>query len=319
MNEFREKLLGGKPVSEPLLRSKAPKDKAASPPNEESFADMAIPREAARSANHRDADRHRLAEEEAVLIHDGREQAITLVNLSGGGAMLEGAAGVRLWDRVELQFGTCGRLEAIVRWVRGERIGVEFAHETRIEARADLWAETLRAVIRRSFPDIALEAPEDDVEPAPAPVDVADSSTPFEDREEREIRHPLIWSGLVHYNHDSTPVRLRNISAGGALIEGPAVFSVGSELLLDLDEAGAIFGSVHWSRGDQTGIKFHNPFDLSALAKARPEVAASRWVAPDYLREDRSCSSPWDAQWDRSDVSQLHRRLEARRPPVRKR
>lgn len=307
MNEFRKKVLGGDEPSGPLLRTKGLKEAPGHSPEGESFAELAIPRSEGRKVNHRDVDRYRLGDEKVCLIHDGGQSPVQLINLSGGGAMIEGARALRLWDRVEIQIGECGRLEAIVRWVKGERVGLEFAHETRIEAAGDDVADMLRAVIHRSFPDIELAAsmaePEDD-QRAPAPASEGEFrgvSAP-----EREMRHPLIWTGLIHFNHDSTPVRLRNISANGAMIEGSGTFPLGAEVLLDLGEAGAIFSSVHWAHGDQAGLKFHVPYDVAALAKARPEVAAAKWVAPDYLREDRSGSSPWATQWGRSDLGRLH-------------
>lgn len=326
MNEFRKRLLGGGKPEGSLLRAKEPKTAPSRAAEDESFAELSIPRAAYRSANHREGDRHRLSEEIAFMTHEGATREVVLVNLSGGGAMVEGSAGLQLFDRVELQFGSCSRIEAIVRWIKGERVGLEFAHETRIEGEAGDVEDMLRAVIRRSFPDIALEAA--------ARAAVADADQPLvkfvaaEEAEEefelqpmgeRELRHPLIWTGLVHFNHDSTPVRLRNISSGGALIEGECNFPVGAELLLDLGEAGAIFGSVHWARGDQVGLKFHAPYDLSALAKACPDVAGARWQAPDYLREDRGGNSPWASQWGRSDMSEVHRRLELTRSMIRRR
>jgi hypothetical protein len=323
MNEFRKRLLGGGKPEGSLLRAKEPKAAPSRAAEEETFAELAIPRTSARSANHRDGDRHRLGGETALLVHDGESREVSLINLSGGGAMIADAGALKLWDRVELQLGGCACVEAIVRWIKGNRVGLEFAHETRIEASSDEVAETLRAVIRRSFPDVALEAAASaavaatdaqvaDVAPANDGADPVDLS-------ERELRHPLIWTGLVHFNHDSTAVRLRNISTGGALIESNGAFPVGAELLLDLGEAGAIFCSVHWARGDQAGLKFHVPYDLSALANARPEVAGARWKAPDYLREDKGGNSPWADQWGRSDLSQVHRALEITRSMIRRR
>ena len=307
MNEFRKKVLGSDEAPGPLLRSKGHKDAPPQVGVDESFADLTIPRSEGRKVNHRDVDRYRLGDEQVCLIYEGAETAVQLINLSGGGAMIEGAPELRLWDKVEIEVGGCGRLEAIVRWVKGERVGLEFAHETRIEAAGDDVADMLRAVIHRSFPDVALAA-------AVAEPEVGDSLVPAEPEDEfravgaseREMRHPLIWTGLIHFNHDSTPVRLRNISANGAMVEGSGTFPLGAELLLDLGEAGAIFSTVHWAHGDQAGLKFHVPYDVAALAKARPEVAAAKWVAPDYLREDRSGSSPWATQWGRSDLGRLH-------------
>lgn len=330
MNEFRKKLLGGPGPEAALLRGKPRRMSATSAPEEESFAELAIPRTAPRSANHRGGDRHRLADaEQVVLLHDGDELPVRLINLSGGGAMIEGAGDLKLWSRVELQLGgPSSRLEAVVRWIKGDRIGLEFAHETRIAADQEEVADTLREVIGRSFPDVAIEASAAAAVDAAAAVEAAENGVPPPPKEsdadilelgQRELRHPLIWSGLVHFNHDSIPCRLRNISTGGALIESAERFPVGAELLLDLGEAGAIFSTVHWARGDQVGLRFHTSFDLKALAKARPEVAGARWTAPDYLREDRSANSPWASQWDRSDLAGLHRGLELRHNRLRPR
>ncbi len=315
MNEFRNKLLGGPQPERSLLRGKAPRPAPSTAAEEESFAELSIPRSASRNVNHRDADRHRLAENEnIVLLHDdGREISVQLINLSGGGAMIEGADELKLWDQVELQLGNAGnRLEAAVRWIKNGRAGLEFAHETRIQADGDEVAETLRQVIERSFPDIAIEAAafaEAETGGEPTPAD----GNGIVELDEREQRHPLIWSGLIHYNHDSVPARLRNISSGGALIESAECFPLGAELLLDLGEAGAIFSTVHWARGDQAGLRFHTEFNLTELAKLRPQVASARWVAPDYLRQDRSSNSPWASQWDRADLAGLHRGLELRK------
>ena len=149
MNEFREKLLGGKKVEAPLLRTKAPR--AEQPlAEDESFAELSIPREAARVANHRDSDRHRLENETVEIVHDGRTRQVTLVNLSGGGAMIEGGDDLRLWDRVELKLGDWNRVEAAVRWIKNGRIGLEFAHETRIETDTEQLAQMLQAVLERA-------------------------------------------------------------------------------------------------------------------------------------------------------------------------
>lgn len=318
MNDFRRKLLGDPHSGQRLLRSKQPREKPSSAAEEESFANLAIHREAVRSANHRDGDRHRLESEQALLIAPGGSRHVTLVNLSGGGAMIEGAAGLSLWDRVELELGSISRLEAVVRWLRGDRAGLEFAHETRIQAGEDEVAATLREVIARSFPDVALEAAARrhaafEGRAGPSSAAASGSAAEPEQLSERELRHPLIWTGVVHHNHQTIGVRLRNISRGGALIESGGTFPPGAELLLDLEEAGAIFSTVHWAHGDQAGLRFHTPYDLARLAKARPEIAGPRWVAPEYLREDRSANSPWGRQWGRSDLAGLHDRLEQRR------
>jgi hypothetical protein len=178
----------------------------------------------------------------------------------------------------------------------------------------------LRAVIARSFPDVALGIEDDEAqEPAPAPVQVRPPVSEEADEErdeiERDLRHPLIWSGLLHHDYDTHQVRLRNISSGGAMIETDLSLKQGVEVLLDLGEAGSIFATVHWARGDAVGLKFHASYDLRRLASARPEVASARWVAPDYLRDVSQGNSPWAKQWGRSDLNSLQRRLGTIRKP----
>ena len=122
-------------------------------------------------------------------------------------------------------------------------------------------------------------------------------------------RHPLIWNGAIHHDYETIAVRLRNIAATGALVESQTPFPVGGDLLLDLGEAGQIFATVGWSRGEQSGLRFHAPFDMARLGKAKPELAAAEWTQPDYLKDARNESSPWAAQWGRLSIDELHRTL----------
>lgn len=312
MKETREWLAGRTP-EEPLLRTKKTGRTAPSTAAEdESFADVSVKRDALRMANHRDGDRHRLPHELIAILHDGRQQTVSLINLSGGGAMIEGAEGLKLWDRVLLQLGDCGQIEAAVRWIRGNRHGLEFAHETRIEASDEDTARMLRAVISRAFPDVVAKAKARDQQAIPAHLTQAAAEPASPDQREevaRDLRHPLIWSGLIHYSHNTYAVRLRNISEGGALIECECRLNVGGELLLELDPAGSFFATVNWAHGDTAGLKFQEAFDLQLLASATPTVADRRWVAPDYLRESHSANGPWAQQWGRSDLEEIHRKL----------
>jgi hypothetical protein len=123
-------------------------------------------------------------------------------------------------------------------------------------------------------------------------------------------RHPLIWSGLIHYNHDSTPVRLRNISTKGALIDCDLRLPIGAALLLDLGDAGTVFGKVAWAMGDQAGLIFDLLFDLNRLANAKPDVAPTRWKPPAYLSDESETGSAWDDKWGRLSLNELQNSLE---------
>lgn len=248
------------------------------------------------SANdHRDEVRHRLAREIATIGYDGATFEVDLINLSGGGAMIEAAISPQLWDRVDLYLGEGSPIECAVRWLRGGRIGLEFAHETQIECAPAERDALLLEVIRRSFPDILPASP---AEPE-AKADAADPSRRL------ASRHPLIWNGKIAWQHETRTVRLRNISASGVLIDSQIDFPEGAELILDLGKSGQYAVTVGWSRGGQAGLVFKAPFILSSLAAARPEVAPQRWQRPAYLDRCADQSSPWESGWDRSALADL--------------
>ena len=258
-----------------------------------------VRREESRRGNTRGSDRHRLPDQEVTIVHDGQSLAVQLINLSGGGAMVCGNFEPKLWDRVELHLADDGVIECAVRWLKGDRIGLEFAHETQLNCSHGEQAALLREVISRSFPDVAFEI----VEGLSEEEDVSDEHR-------RERRHPLIWSAVVHHDYQSNPVRLRNISSSGALIECQTPLRVGAEPLLDLGEAGQVFATVTWAVGDQAGLKFQEPFDLNQLARAKPELAPARWDRPSYLQPGPAEDSPWDKEWGRMSLGELREDLE---------
>jgi hypothetical protein len=221
---------------------------------------------------------------------------VELINLSGGGAMIAGPFEPMLWDRVDLQLGKHGTIECKVRWIREDRFGLEFAHETRLDCTSDELAIVLRHVIERTFPHIVF--PESDEFPPRAPE--------REDEHRSAPRHPLIWNGALHHDYQSSPVRVRNISSTGAMIETDAAVRVGSEPLLELSEAVSISATVEWAVGDQVGLNFHTPFDMNLLAESRPTVASTDWVPPAYLDPDRQS----DDRWGRLTLCELRQELE---------
>lgn len=311
MNDFRSRVLGGTiPADAGLLKAKTPRKRSAATSSEESLERVAVPRAESRTANHRLADRHRLASEAPITARHGRGRyPVKLVNLSGGGAMIEGDFRAELWDRVDLDLAgsdRSGRVECAVRWIRGSRMGLEFAHETRIEADDDTHAALLREVLSRSFADVVQDA----IAEAESTVEALEAElTANPPSRRKEHRHPLVWSGEVLFQHDRHPVRLRNISSTGALVESSTSFPVGAELYLDIDQADALFAMVSWARGDQFGLAFCQPFNLSRLAAVKPQVAPSGWAKPDYLRDEGADSSPWAAEWGRLTLKELNRTL----------
>ena len=293
---IRSKIFGNGAAEEsPVLKAKKPKGAKA-----DTLNSIPVIREETRRGDTRDQDRHRLPDEQVTLTHAGHAHSVQLVNLSGGGAMVAADFEPTLWDRVELHLGENGTVECAVRWLKGGRIGLEFAHETRLDCSADQQAAVLRDVITRSFPDLEFEGTTQVAQPAR-----------LETGEQRtDGRHPLIWSGTIHHDFQSSPVRLRNISETGAMVECSATLLVGSEPLLEVGEGISISTSVAWVAGDSAGLKFDQPFDLTLLGRAKPEVAPARWEAPSYLKAGTTADSPWAGEWGRKSVSELRQDLE---------
>jgi hypothetical protein len=117
----------------------------------------------------------------------------------------------------------------------------------------------------------------------------------------------LIWSGLLHHDYQSTPIRLRNISSTGALIDCTEYLTVGSEPLLELGGNVTMSAAVAWVVGEQAGLRFTKPFDLHLLARCRPQVAGSDWEPPAYLEGAEAGSGE---HWGRMSLGQLRNELE---------
>lgn len=310
-NSFRRALLSGErrklvlDEKQPRLehREPAPGDEG----DDASLTAGIIPRGERRHSDHREGDRHRLTDETAIVRYRGNKYTVELINLSGGGAKISAEFEPRLWDIVELQLGDGPGIECAVRWLRDGRAGLEFAHETRIDCDPKTRARLLLDTIQRSFPnlDIDIDLPEQPDRAQPAPENSQ------EDPGNRgEARHPLVWSGQILFAFDTNPVRLRNISVGGALVDVSTKYPVGSEVMLDLGDAGQFDAIVSWAKGEQAGLRFKQPFDLDCLARLRPDVTPHRWRKPDFLKSGAEEGSAWDEEWSRLSLSELQAKLE---------
>jgi hypothetical protein len=306
MNSFRSAILTGKGLrTDPVVRAKTARGAET-----DDLSSVEVPREEARTHDHRDNDRHRLENETATARFDGQDHEVELINLSGGGAMIRADFTPRLWERVDLKFAEGAEIECAVRWLRGDRVGLEFAHETHIDCDPEVRDALLLDVVRRSFPDATINAPEQPVEAA-RPKTNADEVDDVANPRRVERRHPLIWSGEVFYSHSREKVRLRNISESGALIETPVSYPEGVELFLDLGEAGQLFATVSWSCGDKAGLRFAQPFNLKLLGSVKPEVAPAMLTRPGPAgRLSADKDNPWAEGWGRQSVDELREDLE---------
>lgn len=303
---IRAKIFGGG-AEEPILKAKTPK--GARP---DALDSVAVARESRQRSDSRGEDRHRLIGERARITHDGKTDEVQLINLSGGGAMIEGRLPVMLWDRVHLHLGEHGDIECAVRWIRDRRIGLEFAHETRLDCGADEVATLLREVINRSFPDAEFpEAEDQPAEPCAGEPPAPEAHQPPRGDEHRSApRHPLIWTGTLYHDFQTTPVRVRNISRTGAMIESSEPVRVGAQPLLELSDAVSISGTVQWAVGDQVGLRFNEPFDMSLLAESTPVVAEPVWTPPPYLEKAGAELDADEGHWNHLTLTELRRELE---------
>ena len=308
MNNFRKAVLTGKGLKgDPVVHQKAMRGAA-----EDDLSSVEVPRTEGRSQDHRDDDRHRLDQETVTVRFDRKNHQADLINLSGGGAMIRADFAPRLWERVDLIFSEGAEIECAVRWLRDDRVGLEFAHETKIDCDPELRDSLLLDVLRRSFGDAAISTPrKEPPEAKRASIVEQDDSDDVANSRRTERRHPLVWMGQIHYNHDSEKVRLRNISENGALIEAPVSYPLGAEVFLDLDDAGQHFATVSWTFGDKVGLKFNAPFDMKVLGKSKPQVAPAMMIRPGPGRVNVDQDNPWAEGWNRQSLDEMRDDLES--------
>lgn len=284
MHDFRSSILSG-PAERPVTPVAAKKAKPAA--NLGGLTAIAIKREEARITNQRCEDRLRDIVEETAMVFRRRKMTARVVNVSSRGAMIESDIEPRIGEKIDLQFSDRTKTKCVVRWVREGRVGLEFLNET------IFWdsAQTGGPVFRYEG------------EEASAPRAVVD----------REPRQRLLRSGTLYWSGISIPVRLRNISSGGAQLEAPKELQPGVEVELDLGEAGFQYAEVRWAKDGQIGLRFAAEFDLDSLAPAPPPSAEAPQplLKPAYLETETQPDSPWAARFERLKLSdvQLPREL----------
>ncbi|MDB5677167.1 EAL domain-containing protein [Sphingomonas bacterium] len=81
----------------------------------------------------------------------------------------------------------------------------------------------------------------------------------------RAPRYSLIRTANAQWNGMTFPVRIRNIAAGGALLESTRDLPDGSQIQLDIPGCSIMGADVRWSREGKVGIRFERPFNLRDL------------------------------------------------------
>lgn len=236
------------------------------------LAGIAIPRQEARKTNQRREDRHLNLVEGAEIVFRRKRYEVDVINVSSHGVLIASDIEPRLGERIDIRFEECNRAECAVRWIKGRHIGLEFVHETVLIAPTDI--RELIVSGRRS----------------------GEHPPKLEMKHDRAERRHLIWTGVLHQDCRSLDVRLRNISADGAMLDCGEDLLTGTSIVLELAGAAALVGRVCWCRSGQIGVKFDERFDMRLLASVDPRAsAAPSYVKPDYLASEWSPDSRWAA------------------------
>lgn len=237
---------------------------------------IAIPRQEARRTNQRRDGRHSNLVNEAVITFRRKRLHVPVINVSSHGVMIRSDIQPRVGERLDIQFSDCNRTICYVRWLKGGQIGIEFAAQT------------------------ILIAPPDAGDLVPGGRRQGEQPPRIELKADRPDRHKMMLKGFLHVGIESFEVRLRNISAKGAMLDCAEDFLIGTPVVLELSGGGALAvqGGIRWCQAGQLGVLFDQPFDMQLLADGggAKECEMPRYVKPDYLTSEGSDDSPWAAR-----------------------
>ncbi|MEO7815420.1 MAG: EAL domain-containing protein [Sphingomicrobium sp.] len=99
----------------------------------------------------------------------------------------------------------------------------------------------------------------------------------------REPRQSLMRRAITAINGDTVEIRLRNISAMGALVECDVPVAPGTQLTIDIVGVGPVVGTVRWSQASRFGMKFDESFEIARLAPRREKLNDVTMLSPWYI------------------------------------
>jgi len=123
MREVRTAIVKGNVTSGPSPVAR--KGKCRGRTAEQSLVDIAIPRAARRTTDHRAEDRFHNVVDRATLVFRRKKLSVRVVNVSGSGVMIESNIMPRIGEAVGLEFEGYDRLDAVVRWIKQGQIGLD--------------------------------------------------------------------------------------------------------------------------------------------------------------------------------------------------
>lgn len=263
MHKLRATILSGD--GHPVVTTSAPKRPAA---GGASLTGIPVKRQTSRITHQRAGDRVPGVMTETEVTLRRRKYDAAVINISSDGMMIEGDWEARIGEKVgvALPDGLPGK--GIVRWIRGDRTGLEF----------DGFSLEFGRTATGSF----------------AFRRITEAKRKISDRAPRKT---MVWTATVHADTEMAPAKVRNISATGAQLDCALELAPETRVTLSLGGAGFMPSTVRWCEGGRLGLSFARPFDVEMLnicAEQDPSARAIEWVKPEYLNAD----SPWAARYD---------------------
>lgn len=123
MNEFRTAIRNGK--ARPPKGRTPRREKDRRQEREPTLVDFPIPRTERRRADQRQEHRFLDVVDRATIFFRGKRSLVRIVNVSGSGVMIESGIEPRIGEVIGLEFESFERLQAVVRWVKKGRIGLD--------------------------------------------------------------------------------------------------------------------------------------------------------------------------------------------------
>ena len=107
----------------------------------------------------------------------------------------------------------------------------------------------------------------------------------------REPRQTLMRRAITAVDGERVEIRLRNISAMGALVECHLPVAPGTQLTLDIVGVGPVVGTVRWAQANRFGMKFDEDFELRRLAPRRDKLNDATMINQWYVAERGKAAS----------------------------
>ena len=99
----------------------------------------------------------------------------------------------------------------------------------------------------------------------------------------REPRQRLMRRAIAEIDGEVTEIRLRNISAMGALVECVHSVAPGTAITIDIVGAGPVVGTVRWAQSGKFGVQFADGFDMARLAPKKDRQSKVTMLRPWYV------------------------------------